>query len=64
MVIVTYCFRSNLLSNHVSGKQLPTDRPAHATAFDGPVVDHWLAWKIAQTANARALQARSADLNL
>ena len=36
------------------------DRTAHTTAFDGPVVDHWLEWKIAQTANASAMQDRSA----
>ena len=42
----------------------PTDMTAHTTAFDGPVVDHWLEWKIAQTANASALQARSDDSNL
>ena len=28
----------------------------HTTAFDGPVVDHWMEWKIAQTANAPAMQ--------
>ena len=32
----------------------PTGRTAHSTAFDGPVVDHWLEWKIAQTANVTA----------
>ena len=26
------------------------DRTVHTTAFDKPVVDHWLEWKIAQTA--------------
>ena len=26
-----------------------TDRQVHTTAFDGPVVDHWLERKIAQT---------------
>ena len=30
----------------------PTDRTAHITAFDGPIVDHWLERKIAQPANA------------
>ena len=34
----------------------PTDRTAHTLAFDEPVVDHWLDWKIAQTANASAMQ--------
>ena len=24
----------------------PTDRTAHTTAFDGPVVDYWLEWKL------------------
>ena len=37
-----------------------TDSTAHATAFDGPVVDHWLERKIVQTANASAMQDRSA----
>ena len=46
----------------------PTDKTAHNTAFDGPVVDHWLERKMAQTANAsaNAMQDRSAmqeDLN-
>ena len=30
------------------------------TAFDGPVVDHWLEQKIAQPANASAMQDQSA----
>ena len=30
----------------------PTDRTAHTTAFDGPVVDHWLEQKIAQAAES------------
>ena len=34
----------------------PTDRTAHTTAFDGPVVDDWLELKIAQTENASAMQ--------
>ena len=34
----------------------PTDSTAHTTAFDGPVVDHWLEQKIAQTANASAME--------
>ena len=42
----------------------PTDRTAHTTALNGPVVDHWLEWKIAQTANASAMQDRSGDPNL
>ena len=36
----------------------PTDRTAHTTAFDGSVMDHWLEWKIVQTANAPAMQDR------
>ena len=43
---------------------LPTDRTSHTTTFDGPVADHWLEWKIAQTANAPAMHARSDDPNL
>ena len=38
----------------------PTDRASHTTAFDGPVEDHCLGQKIAQTANASAMQGRSA----
>ena len=34
----------------------PMDRIAHTTAFDGPIVNHWLKWKIAETANASAMQ--------
>ena len=33
-----------------------TDRTAHTTAIDGPVVDHWLEQKMAQTANASTMQ--------
>ena len=42
---------------------IPLDRIADTTAFDGPVVDHWFEWKIAQTANAPDMQARSDDPN-
>ena len=35
------------------------DRTAHITVFDRPVVYHRLEWKIAQTANASAIQDRS-----
>ena len=38
----------------------PTDR----TDFGGPVVDNWYEWKIAQMANASAMQALSDDPNL
>ena len=31
------------------------DRTANTTAFDGPVVNHWLVPKIAQTANASGI---------
>ena len=34
----------------------PTERIAHTIDFDGPVVDHCLEWKRAQTANASAMQ--------
>ena len=34
----------------------PTERTAHTTCFDGPVVDHWLGRKIAQTENASVMQ--------
>ena len=33
----------------------PIDRIAHTTAFDGPVMDHWLEQKIAQNANAGSI---------
>ena len=36
----------------------PTDSTVHTTAFDGPVMDHWLEQNIAQTANAPAMQDR------
>ena len=37
----------------------PTDMTVHTTTFDGPVVDHWLEWKVAQIVNAFTMQARS-----
>ena len=40
------------------------DRTVHDIAFDGSVVDHWLERKIAQTANASAMQARSDEPEL
>ena len=40
--------------------RFPTDTTKHTTAFDGPVVDHWLDWKIAQAANDSAMQDQSA----
>ena len=45
----------------------PTDRSAYTPTFDGPIVYHWLEHKIAQTANASAMQnpsAMQADQNL
>ena len=41
-------------------RHFPTDSIAHITSFDGPVVDHWLEWKIAQTVNASTMQDPSA----
>ena len=38
----------------------PTDGISPTTAFDGPVVDHRPEWKIAQNANASAMQDQSA----
>ena len=35
-----------------------TDRTAQTTAVDGPVMDHWLEGKIAQTANGSTVQDR------
>ena len=43
---------------------IPTDRTVHTTAFDEPVVAHWLERKIVQTANTPAMQARSDDPTL
>ena len=37
------------------------DRTVHTTAFDKPVVDHWLEWKIAQTAAGSTEKDRSDD---
>ena len=39
----------------------PTDRTVHTTAFDKPVVDHWLEQKIAQTAAGSTEKDRSDD---
>ena len=74
MVIVTYFFRGNspspdrlFFSNKQQGifyMHFPPDRTVHTTAFEGPVVDHWLEGKIAQTTNAHIMQARSDDPNL
>ena len=63
MVIVTYFFRGNLLSPHrllfpISNKEsfiCTFPQTAHTTAFDEPVVDHSLEWKIAQIADASAM---------
>ena len=55
MVIVTFYFLQVTHSDKQQGifyMQFPTDRTAHTTAFGGPVVDHWLEGKIAETANA------------
>ena len=41
-----------------------TDRTACTTAFNGPVVDNWLQWKIAQSENASNVQDQSDDPNL
>ena len=37
------------------------DRTVHTTAFDKPVVDHWLEWKIAQTAAGSTEKDQSDD---
>ena len=37
------------------------DRTVHTTAFDKPVVDHWLERKIAQTAAGSTEKDRSDD---
>ena len=77
MVIVTYFFSGSPLLPHgllfpIGNKgsficTFPTDRIANTTAFDRPVVDHWLELKIAQTANAYTMPDLSAmpeDSNL
>ena len=61
MVILTYFFQRNQLSTHrllflISSKgsficTVPLSWTWHTTAFDGPVVDPWLEWKITQTSN-------------
>ena len=38
------------------------DRTVHTTAFDKPVVDHWLERKIAQTAAGSTEKDRSDDI--
>ena len=45
-------YASNMRSSQYERQHTPT-------AFGGPVVDHWLEWKVAQTANASAMQDRS-----
>ena len=40
------------------------DRTVHTTAFDKPVVDHWLEWKIAQTAAGPTEKDRSDDKDI
>ena len=42
----------------------PTDRTTHTTTFNEQVVDHWLEWKIAQTANESTEKDRSDDRHL
>ena len=50
MVILTYFYRWTAMSPHrplfpimvFFICKFPTDRTVHTTAFDGPVVDHWL----------------------
>ena len=39
----------------------PKDRTAHTMTFDEPVVEHWLEWKIAQTADGSTKKDRSDD---
>ena len=65
MVIVTYFFRGNLLlpyrllfpiSNMGSFISTFQQTGQHIPVFDGPVVDDWLEWKIAQTTNAYVAQ--------
>ena len=38
-----------------------TNMTSHMIIYDGPVVDYGMEWKIVQTANASAMQARSED---
>ena len=74
MVIEIYFFRGNSLSTYrllspISSSgffymHFPRDRTKHTKVFNEPDVDHWLARKIAQTANASAVQDRSDDLRI
>ena len=41
-----------------------TDRTAHTIAFDEPVVDHWVEWKIAHTENGSTEKDQSKDRQL
>ena len=67
MVIVAYFYRGNpllphrqlFLINRTGSVICAFPQAAHTTAVDGPVVIHWLEQKIAQTANASAMQDRS-----
>ena len=63
-VILKSFFGENPLSIHSNKQQgvfymhFPMDRTVHSTAFDGPIVDHWLEWKIAQIETASTEQNR------
>ena len=72
MVMLTLFFlEGNLLPPHrllfsISSKgsflyAFSIDRTVHTTAFDKPVVDHWLERKIAQTAPGSTEKDRSDD---
>ena len=66
MVIVTYFFRGNLLSLHRLLFQISSKGPFICTFpqtgehIPQSLVDHWLDQKIAQTANATAIQYQTA----
>ena len=74
MVIVTYFLAGNLLSPYrwlfpISSEGsficiFPQTAQHIPQPFDGPVVGHWLEWKIARTAKTPAMQARLDDPNL
>ena len=71
MVTLTHFLEGNPLPPHrllfsISSKgsfimHFSIDRTVHTTAFDKPVVDHWLERKIAQTAAGSTDKDRSDD---
>ena len=65
MVTLTHFLEGNPLPPHkqqgIFYMHFSIDRTVHTTAFDKPVVDHWLERKIAQTAAGSTEKDRSDD---